>query len=153
MIVLLLCCIENSLAIAGLLGIICQKVYDTFSVGHIHWDDRPLHKLTWDPACHELFLMDMHSETDGIFVYKFTDSFSILLACVRVYWIQCNLLLLFYCLTFQETIKNQVKGNYGVWCLTPLATTFQLYRRSQFYLWMKPEHTVKPINPQVTDKL
>ena len=109
---LLLCCIENSLAIAGLLGILWQNVYDTLSLGHIRWDDQPLHKLTWDPTCHELFLMHMHSETDGIFVYKFTDSFSILLACVRVYCIQCNLLLLFYYLPFQETVKNQLKGNY-----------------------------------------
>jgi hypothetical protein len=39
-------------------------------------------------------------------------SFSKFLACVRVYCILCNLLLLFYYLTFQETIKNQFKGNY-----------------------------------------
>jgi hypothetical protein len=39
--------------------------------------------------------------------------FSIFLACVRVYSILCNLLLLFYYLIFQETMKNQLKGNYG----------------------------------------
>ena len=64
---LLVCCIEDSLAITGLLGILLQKVCDT--LGQIRWDDRPLHKLTWDPACHELFLMHMDSEIDGIFVY------------------------------------------------------------------------------------
>ena len=84
-----------------------------FVFGPHRWDDRPLHKLTWDHACHELLLMHMHSKTDGIFVYKLSDSFSVSLTCVRVYCILCNLLLLLYYLTFQETIKNQLKGNYG----------------------------------------
>jgi hypothetical protein len=66
MLFLLVSRIENSMAIAGLLGIIWQKAYDT--LGQIRWSDQPLHKLTWDPACHELLLMHMHSETDGIFV-------------------------------------------------------------------------------------
>jgi hypothetical protein len=28
----------------------------------------------------------------------------------------------------------------GLWCLTPFATLFQLYRGCQFYLWRKPEY-------------
>ena len=107
---LLVCRIEDSLAIAGLLGVIWQRVYDT--LGQIRWDDRPLHRLARDPACHELCLMHMHSETDGIFM-NLLIRFQYLFACVRVYCILCNLLLLFYYLTFQETIKNQLKGKYG----------------------------------------
>ena len=41
-----------------------------------------------------------------------------------------------------------------VWCLTPLATIFQLYPVGKFYWWMELEYTEKLTDlPHVTDKL
>jgi hypothetical protein len=64
-------------------------------------------------------------------------------------------------ITSKNCCKNIISKNtleeligFGLWCLMPFSTIFQLFRGSQIYWWRKPEYQEKTTNlSQVTDNL
>jgi len=67
-------------------------------------------------------------------------------------------LVFIFCRKKRKNVGSREKKphRFGVrlWCLTPLSTTFVLYRGSQFYWWGKPGYAEKTTDlSQISDKL
>jgi hypothetical protein len=149
---------ENRILLQCIYRIILLKSH---MVEHFHW---PYYLLLYSIVSENINAYFDYIHLNGVVVLltKHIENWYLILSIIKhknnrnswMFWMYSGMTMAAKKEVFLISNFSLMMAWFGLWCLTPLSTIFQLYHDVQFYWCRKPGCKEKTIDlPQVTDKL